>query len=1830
LRHSPLLGKTLLAKHFRQMVLLTILFLTSPHLSYSQGNPVVASSEVNSCIGQITISVTSGQSPYTYQWLNSSGNDIGQQGRQISNLTPDTYTVIVTDANDSTTTEDYPVTDPPDLIGDITVTNVVCKNGRDGRVKILMANGNPDYEWELFDIDDNRKVRSGSEDELEINISGLRAGNYRIEIEDDDHCTGQLNFTISEPPTPVSINVLSENDPLCNGDSTGNISVQAIGGTVGAIGYTYSWSLRNSPGTEIANTPQLTNVPAGRYRVRVTDENGCSTFQEFSLEDPDELVITNSSIINANCLGSSNGSIDVTVEGGTGILSYSWDSGENTEDISNLSAGAYTLTVTDQNGCTIQETYTITEPSAIVAVETISNINCRGENSGRINLTVSGGNGGYSYSWTDGSTSQNRINLAAGSYEVTITDASGCDISATYNVTEPNDGLNNDGFIQSSPTCFGGNDGSLSINVSGGISPYTYQWSNNETTQAIFNLMSGDYQVIVTDANGCTISANVTLADPLAISANPTETLPSCPGNTDGSITIAPVNGDGPYNFLWDSGETTATIENLSAGTYSVTITDSKGCQTVESIELEDPDAIDGNATVSNVSCNGESDGSIQLNTIGGTGTYTYLWTSGETTDNIINLSPGNYEVTITDTNGCTFSKSYTITEPDILELNYTKTDVLCFGEATGNVDINIRGGTTPYSFVWDNGITTEDLTNINAGNYTVDVTDANGCTISQTIQIDQPNVPITVTENIINISCNGDNTGSIALEVSGGRGPYDFNWSNGSTNRDINQLTSGDYEVTITDANGCSLVETYTISAPNSLTITPNITNNSCFGESNGAIDLNIRGGTGPYTINWANGESTEDLANLGSGTYSVTVSDANGCSINSDFTITEPTELTIVGTASGVSCFGNRDGEIQIDVSGGVAPYTYQWSNGSTNKDLTNLDGGDYILTVTDTNGCQTMETITVPAPTEQLSAIGTTSDVACSGESSGEVILNVTGGTEPYSYVWSNNSRLKDLKNVPPGDYDVTITDANNCTFSASFNLSESTPLSASVTPNEPTCFGDSNGSILLDVTGGTAPYTYVWSNGSTSKDQFNLSSVQYTVTIRDANNCTLTQSIDLAGNRGLDVSINKTDIDCKGQSSGAVSLDVFGGSGNFSYLWNNGATTRTISGLSAGVYECTITDNEGCDNTVTVVIAEPSQNLGAEIEYTNKLTCFNGNDGLASVTPSGGTAPYNYLWSTGERSQSINNLVAGNHNVIVTDANGCTYQENFTITEPDSPITITSTGKLMLDCQGDTDGTINTTISGGEGPYNILWSNGASSNNLTNLSAGDYILRVTDNRGCVHEELITINEPETLEVVSFNVNDTQCYDDRTGSIEIEVSGGTEPYAYLWSNGSTSKNLIGVGAGNYNVLITDNHGCTQEKHFQLGSAPIFELNPNLSPISCTGANDASISLNITGGSAPYSINWNNGDDNEAINGLSPGLYEVDIVDSNGCSLNQTFNIVEPLPLTVDATVENANACDNPESGSIALIVSGGTKPYEYEWSNGVTSPTLTNITAGQYVVTVTDRFECTFQKVFTITQPLPLSIELTPELIIDCETQSASVKVEATAKGGFGTYEYYWSGGSSSTSTVEIKSNGRLSLLITDERGCQRLEEIDIELPRFGKADFSFTSESLEKYDSLAINDPIFFSDNSGDNIVEWEWDFGDEFSSNERNPQHTYASPNKYSIRLTTKDEAGCITEAIRNIEILQGYKLMIPNAFRPDDDGLNDFFKPKFVGFREISFQIFNKWGELIYSTSDLLTNGWDGTINGRPAPNGNYAYTFSGITFNGVSENRTGVLGLLR
>jgi gliding motility-associated-like protein len=879
--------------------------------------------------------------------------------------------------------------------------------------------------------------------------------------------------------TVASISTIgSKTDVSCNGGSNGSATVVPSGGVAP---YTYSWS----PAGGTAAT--ATGLSAGTYTVIVTDNSGCQSTRTFTISQPATPVSGTRVVTNVACNGGTNGTINLTPTGGTAPYTFNWGGGITTEDRTGLAAGTYTVIITDANGCTGTVNATVTQPATPVSATTVvTNIACNGGSNGSINLTPSGGSSPYTFNWGGGITIEDRTGLAAGTYTVIITDANGCTGTVSATVTQPATPVSGTRVV-TNVACNGGTNGTINLTPTGGTAPYTFNWGGGITTEDRTGLAAGTYTVIITDANGCTGTVNATITQPATpVSATTVVTNIACNGGSNGTINLTPSGGSSPYTFNWGGGITTEDRTGLAAGTYTVIITDANGCTgTVNATVTQPATAVSGTRVVTNVACNGGTNGTINLTPTGGTAPYTFNWGGGITTEDRTGLAAGTYTVIITDVNGCSGTVNATVTQPATpVSATTVVTNIACNGGSNGSINLTPSGGASPYTFNWGGGITTEDRTGLAAGTYTVIITDANGCTGTVNATITQPATPVSGTRVVTNVACNGGTNGTINLTPTGGTAPYTFNWGGGITTEDRTGLAAGTYTVIITDANGCTGTVNATVTQPATpVSATTVVTNIACNGGSNGSINLTPSGGSSPYTFNWGGGITTEDRTGLAAGTYTVIITDANGCTGTVNATVTQPaTAVSATTVVTNISCNGLSNGSINLTPAGGTSPYTFNWGGGITTEDRTGLAAGTYTVTITDANGCTAVRTATISQPSAIIATAGPQTNILCNGGSTGSATVNATGGSGGYTYSWSpSGGTSATATGLVAGNYIVTVTDANGCQKTQSFNITEPAALSitnTNLSQAQVTVPYNQN----IDATGGSGTYTFVVATGN----------------------------------------------------------------------------------------------------------------------------------------------------------------------------------------------------------------------------------------------------------------------------------------------------------------------------------------------------------------------------------------------------------------------------------------------------------------------------------------------------------------------------------------------------------------------------------------------------------------------------------------------------------------------------------------------------------------------------------------------------------------------------
>ena len=1073
-------------------------------------------------------------------------------------------------------------------------TNIACKGGSTGSATVVPSGGIAPYTYSWSP--------SGG---TAATASGLAAGTYTVTVTDNIGCTATRSFTINEPATALSGSITAQTNNSTFGGSAGSATVTPAGGTPG---YTYSWS----PAGGTAAT--ASNLTAGTYVVTITDANGCTATASATITQP-TLELFAQSRINVSCFGGNNGSATVGISSGTGPYTYSWSpSGGTAATATGLSAGTYTVTVTGSGASgTATQSFTISQPAAALSAASgggKTDVSCFGGGNGTATVSPTGGTGPYSYSWApSGGTAATATGLAAGTYTVTVTDAKGCQTTRSFAIGQPAAALSAaTGGGKTDVSCFGGTNGTATVSPTGGTPGYTYSWSPSGGTAATATgLAAGTYTVTVTDANACQTTRSFTIGQPAAAlnaAVGGGKTNVSCNGGNNGTATVAPTGGTGPYTYSWSpSGGTAATATGLGVGVYTVTVTDANGCQATRSFTITQPSALGATRSWTNIACFGGSTGVASVNVTGGTAPYTYSWSpSGGTAATATGLTAGTYTVTVTDANGCQLTRSYTIVEPaSALSAGITsQTNNTTYGGTTGSATVTATGGTPGYTYSWSpSGGTAATASGLSAGTYTVTITDANACTTTQSVTITQPTL-VVFAQGQTNVACNGSATGSATVGITVGTGPYTYSWSpSGGTAATASGLAAGTYVVTVTGTSGTA-TQSFTITQPSALVASQGtVTNVSCNGGSNASATVSVTGGTGGYTYSWSpSGGTAATASGLSAGTYTVTVTDANGCTTTQNFTITQPAALVAMASAqTNIACSGSATGSATVSVTGGTGAYTYSWSpSGGTGATASGLTAGTYTVTVTDANSCTTTQSFTLTQPSALVATASAQTNVSCNGGSNGSATVSVTGGTGGYTYSWSpSGGTAATASGLAAGTYVVTVTDANGCTTTQGFTITQPAPLVASQgTVTNVSCNGGSNGSATVSVTGGTGGYTYSWSpSGGTAATASGLTAGTYTVTVTDANGCSTTQGFTLT----QPTAVTLAGAALSGGKVGvAYTQTVAAGGASGSYSYSSGplpaglvlAANGTLSGIpaTAGSFDISIT---ATDNTCTGISA-----------------------------------------------------------------------------------------------------------------------------------------------------------------------------------------------------------------------------------------------------------------------------------------------------------------------------------------------------------------------------------------------------------------------------------------------------------------------------------------------------------------------------------------------------------------------------------------------------------------------------------------------------------------
>jgi len=1630
--------------------------------------------------GEVVLSASGGVAPYTYQW------PTGPSFAARFNLSAGIYPVTILDNDVCRTVVDVIVTQPAMLTTVLTTTDESNPAAFDGAVSAQIFGGTMPYDilWS-----------NGDEDVQMIN--NLGGGLYFITVTDANGCSTIKGASVEGKMCPNIIAEASGSNVSCFGADDGTLSVTVTGGIEP---YTYLWI----PGNY--DQASVSDVPIGDYSVTVMDAEGCPASADISITQPAEFTVALLGM-DESSMGAMDGSIMSTVSGGVGSLTYVWTGpsafSANTPNISLLGPAEYCVTVTDETNCMANACFTIgagADPCLNIDLEAMFDItheSVAGENDGELEATIGGNNTAViSYDWTDANSnaySGNPItNLAPGLYTLIVTTEAGCMAAFSVEVDAGIDPCANFqilDFITSNNACLGDANGEATVLLEGGIAPFTFSWSSLISDEDMAtNLPAGMVSVTITDSNDCIVDGSVLITEPeVALSISVTALNESTPGANNGSASANLTGGDAPYTYVWigPSGftSTSMTIENLEPGEYCVIGTDDNGCALEECVTVSAANDPCANAQ-GEVFISGSSD---ELNCINsvielsyetdfGQSPYSVVWSldnqSAQTTETFFVGEPGLVTIIVTDANGCMQESQFVVASNFDVPQSMLEISMPSSGTSADGSAFLTNVSPSSVSVAWFDNMDMqigEDLTidGLVAGTYTVVITNTeNGCFSTLTFTLEGQMVDCTsfsISTELENITCADAADGLAQIDVSNGTGPFIYAWNPVLSDSPIqSSLTPGTYSVTVTDANGCMDNISFDMIDPEPLTVSLDVVDVSAAGETDGIITAIAEGGTLGVTYLWSTGSTNITISNLAEGEYCVTVTDTNGCTAEECTTIgvsineCADFEVELVFTNQ-ISCFEANDGALQVNILNAEEPISYLWSNGLPGiQQQTDLGPGVYSVLVTDANNCTYEAELELTEPESALSIDLSSTIVSSTGASDGTVTVVATGGNEglDYSYIWDdpNQQTAATATDLGPGVYCVTVA-SGECFAEDCIEVFDTEnpciDFEADITPTGASCFDECDGIAVLNIEGGLEPYQINWSDGVTGLMERNDLCGLGSVTVSDANDCSIVIEFLINVPDELEVVVSSTNATDIGSINGSASAAAFGGTAPFTYNWDNNTEGAIIIDLAPDTYIVTVTDANGCtiEDSVTVGVGEDEcSEFTGSLDVTN-ISCFGANDGTATVMTEGGFGTLLFNWSSSNTlGANETGLGFGDFVVVITDQNGCELILEGSMNQPEE-LEINILDVQATSGENINDGLVSIEVSGGTGDIEVTWSNGLGNDLVQDgLAAGQYTVEIEDDNGCTLSEVITIEgsdgnmeDCEDL-TASYIIIPVSCFNELDGSIEVFPTGGAEPYEIS----SSAQSLTGLQSGIITITIADANGCIFEEEVLIPT-------PNPLSLSAQGINgncglSASAEIIISGGTPPFTVNWDNGDTGPFINGLETGDYSAIVTDANGCeSSTEVVSVVKEFnPLTFDVSTTDAS-CDDTEDGRIVLDVTNLDEltGVEFLWNDGVITQNRLNLPGGTYTVTVTDELGCEYILSREVLAPAPIAATYNTE----SGSTNTLFDVSVNATGGAGTYSYDWSDGSTGFLNEGL-AIGEYTVTITDANGCSSILDVVVD--------------------------------------------------------------------------------------------------------------------------------------------------------------------------------------
>ena len=1815
------------------------------------------------CFGDVSETLTAnpagGIPPFTYQW---STGDVGQS---INVTAGGEYSVIITDSIGCSVAYDtVQVTQfTQEIIADAGTDILVCappspapvinlQGAVQGTTTGIWSNGNGTF------APSNETLNA----QYTPTASEIASGSVTLILTTTNNAgcppdSDTVEITI--PPYFSNVQINSQNI-TCSGECDGFATAIPAGGQ---SPYTYVWSQNGTPTGQNGQTAAA--LCPGTYDVLVTDAAGCTQTSTVTITEPNPLFL-DASTTDLTCFGICDGEIMIeTTTGGTTPYNYSLNGGATQTNLnfSNLCAGTYEVAVIDSNNCSAVISRTVNQPTELL-INVIDNtpVTCNDAN-GTVTVNATGGTSPYQFSiGGQTQTSTTFTNLVASNYTIVVIDDSACQASTNVVIDSTETPT---AFVdtQNDLTCFGSNNGSVLIGTTNAVAPISYSLNGGapQASNSFTGLAAGTYTAEIIDGNGCEATVSFTLNQPNLLGFNTTLTHASCFGVCDGVIEINASGGTAPYLYSIDNGNTFSTnniITGICPGPIDigVVVQDNNGCLTNQTVVITEPDSLYGTFVLTDPICFGSCDGQIDVTPIGGTPPYLYSVDGGpfQTSASLTGLCAGNHNIVIQDSNGCEFNTVQTLVNPPAININQVSMTPSNCGFNDGALEVAASGNNPPFQYSANGGPNQGSgvFSNLLAGAYQITVTDALGCQDSVFFGVNDIQMNGTLVSQT-DVTCFGGSDGTVEVTNLAGADPISFELDNSGvtqTNGIFNGLSAGSHIVTIYDAGFCIYTIPFTINQPDEIQFSTVTTNASCFGGSDGVLDItNVTGGVGNYQYSIDGGfvfQTSSTFSNLSAGTYNIIVMDGNNCMVMGTATVGEAPLITYSASTFALACNGDNTGLIQIVANGGTGSYNFSIDGGTTfqtGNTFPGLAAGNYNIVIQDANGCQITGAETVTQP-DVLTSNYSTVDNLCFGECDGQIIVNTTGGTNPYIYSLDNGvtSTSNDtISGLCEGTYTVLTTDQNGCTHTNSTTINDPVPLDATITQTPSTC-GNSDGELTINANGGTPNYLYSIDGGAnfnTTDSFIGLADGNYSIIVQDANSCQYSESIVVTNLPAPTlVSLNMTNPLCFGDSNGQIQVNGTGGTGALSYSINGGApqANSVFTGLAAGSYTLTVIDANNCEDDTTIVLTEPVVLTHSTI--ANDLTCFQNSTGSIQVTANGGVSPYQYSFDNGgtySPSSSINFIQAGTYNITVMDDNGCTSSSSATIAEP-APLVIDNAATTDPLCFDSCDGEIELTVSGGSTPYSYNWFGTpapVSGNTATGLCEGNYQFEVVDENNCTVYQTATIDNPTQLVIDNISQTNVSCNGDCDGEIIVN---STDAIGYSLNGGpnQASGTFSNLCAGNYLVQIENANGCNVDTLITITEPDVLTmtLNPQ-DAILCYGEQDTLQAFG-SGGTLPYSYNWDNGSTSN-YTFVSPTVdtyYTVSITDVNGCATAIDSVLVEvSAPLTANFP-DDIEGCPG-ESVNLNMEGIGGQPNYEYYWEGlDETSQNVSFVVDSSQIIIAYLDDQCGQQLIDTIninihTSPnvsftssddvgcAPFTVDIINTTPPDEMGSNCTWTIDGTEYTDCAGFTHTFTEPTCYDITFEMETNEGCDFEVTEEYFICVVED--------PVADFSFSPE-----DPTELTNQIEFSNGSSGEET-YYWSFENNGSSTEENPTlqlNTVMNDETIEACLEVTSIYGCKDTTCKLITFKPEFAVYVPNAFTPDGDAYNKTFRPVFppdVDIKEYELLIFNRWGEVLFESHNYNI-GWDGTYGGNLVRDGVYIWKIflvEGNNNNKVSMN---------